>query len=391
MFDANKTLAALEARRVGFTEAEAVSRQDLAVLDKALTDMETLSGAELEARLPASRAGARPTAEYDAHPNLVVPFAHRWQNHRQARDWAADILRDVTTIAADGSQITPSKDLSVPVGVVQVGWFENTHSSEATYIKDIQVEILTPAELVGADPEDDDASTFPDWRINMRRFNLEIERLLTFMEAKANTQPKPLAFFDGSFIISFAQHMQSHRQKQYSDSVMQLLETSERTGVPVVGYIDTSYATDVIDMITHVTGLQLSGRVSDGAMLRRRNMQWGGRSPVFICDRNDSLEARFYDRVCFTYLQTTAPNPPARFDFPRWVYEAGEHERVIDLVRAECIVGVGYPYALETADAVAVLTMQDRERFYRLFQRFAEGEGLELRFSRKSISKRGRR
>jgi len=64
---------------------------------------------------------------------------------------------------------------------------------------------------------------------------------------------------------------------------------------------------------------------------------------------------------------------------------------VIDLVRAECIVGVGYPYALETADAVAVLTMQDRERFYRLFQRFAEGEGLELRFSRKSVSKRGRR
>jgi hypothetical protein len=172
---------------------------------------------------------------------------------------------------------------------------------------------------------------------------------------------------------------------------MQLLETSERTGVPVVGYIDTSYATDLVEMIKHVTDLQLTGRVSDGAMLRRRQMQWGDRSPVFVCDRNDSLEARFYDQVCFTYLKTTAPNPPARFDFPRWVYESGEHERVIDLVRAECIVGVGYPYALETADAVAVLTMQDRERFYRLFQRFAEGEGLELRFSRKSVSKRGRR
>jgi hypothetical protein len=185
--------------------------------------------------------------------------------------------------------------------------------------------------------------------------------------------------------------MQSHRQKQYSDAVIQLLETSKRTGVPVVGYIDTSYATDIVEMIVNVTGLQLQGRVSDRAILERQQMQWGDRSPIFICDRSDSLEARFYDRVCFTYLKTTAPHPPARFDFPRWVYEAGEHERVIDLVRAECIVGVGYPYALETADAVAVLTMQDRERFYRLFQRFAEGEGLELRFSRKSVSKRGRR
>jgi hypothetical protein len=214
---------------------------------------------------------------------------------------------------------------------------------------------------------------------------------MAFMEAHVHTKPRPLAFFDGSLIISFAQHMQSHRQKQYSDVVIQLLETSERTGVPVVVYIDTSYATDIVEMITNVTSLQLQGRVSDRAMLERQQMQWGDRSPIFVCDRRDSLEARFYDRVCFTYLKTTGSNPPARFDFPRWIYESGEHERVIDLVRAECIVGVGYPYALETADAVAVLTMQDRERFYRLFQRFAEGEGLELRFSRKSVSKRGRR
>ena len=60
-------------------------------------------------------------------------------------------------------------------------------------------------------------------------------------------------------------------------------------------------------------------------------------------------------------------------------------------MRAECVVGAGYPYALETADAVAVLTMQDRERFYWLFQEFAEREGLPLQFSRKAVSKRGRR
>lgn len=391
MFDAGKTLAALEARRAGFTEAEAVSREDLEALGRALAEMENLSRAELEAKLPGKRAGARPTAEYDAYPTLVVPFAHRWQNHRQAREWANDILGDVTTIAADGSQITPSKELSVPVGVVQVGWFENPHSTQARYIKDIQVEILTPAELVGSDPEDDQASAFPDWRINMRRFTLEIKRLIEFMEAKARRRPSPLAFFDGSFIISFAQHMQPNRQKLYSEAVRALLETSERTGVPVVGYIDTSYATDIVEMIRHITGLGLTGRVSDGMMLRGRTVQWGERSPVFVCDRDDKLEDPFYNQVYFTYLKTTASSPPARLDFPCWVYESGEHERVIDLVRAECVVGLGYPYALETADAVAVLTMQDRERFYRLFQRFAEGEGLKLRFSRKSVSKRGRR
>jgi hypothetical protein len=61
------------------------------------------------------------------------------------------------------------------------------------------------------------------------------------------------------------------------------------------------------------------------------------------------------------------------------------------MVRAECIVGTGYPYALETADAVAVIDLQDRERFFRLVQRFTEQSGISLRVSRKSSSKRSRR
>ncbi|MBE7556870.1 MAG: DNA double-strand break repair nuclease NurA [Anaerolineales bacterium] len=391
MFHAGKMLAALEAKRAGFTEAEATSKEDLDALNLVLIQLAKLSAAEIEAKLPNSRAGAHPTLEYDAYPSLIVPFKCRWQNHRQAREWAAEILTGITTIAADGSQITPSRDLSIPVGVVQVGWFENQHILQGGYVKNVQVEVLTPAELIGLDVEDEDPATFPDWRINLRRFVLEIERLITFMEAHRETEPKPLAFFDGSFIISFAQHMQPNRQKQYSDAVLRLLNTSEQTKVPVIGYVDTSYATDLVEMLRYSTGLQLKGRVSDGAVLRNQGMQWGDRCPVFICDRSDNLETRFYQQVCFTYLKTTSHHPPARLDLPRWIYEAGEQERIINLVRAECVVGAGYPYALETADAVAVLTMQDRERFYRLFQQFTEGEGLELRFSRKSISKRGRR
>ena len=94
---------------------------------------------------------------------------------------------------------------------------------------------------------------------------------------------------------------------------------------------------------------------------------------------------KYYDRVCFLYLKTTSDGPPARLDLPRWLLEAGELDRVLDIVRAECVVGNGYPYAVETADAVAVITMQDRERFYRVFQEFAEQEGLPLRLSKKAI------
>ena len=99
----------------------------------------------------------------------------------------------------------------------------------------------------------------------------------------------------------------------------------------------------------------------------------------------------YYSRVHFVYLKTTAANPPARLDVPAWVLETGQLEWVMDVTRAECIVGVGYPYAAETADAVAVITATDRERFYRTLQEFIDNLGLDLRYARKAYSKRGRR
>jgi hypothetical protein len=134
--------------------------------------------------------------------------------------------------------------------------------------------------------------------------------------------------------------------------------------------------------------------ISDGVLLNR-NMQWGDRSTVFRCAREDRVinyqGSKYYQDVLICYLKTTKDRPPARLEIPAWTLDEGILDSVIDIVRAECIVGTGYPYPLETADAVAVLTHQDRTRFHRLFQEFAEREDLSLQFSRKSISKHYRR
>ena len=63
----------------------------------------------------------------------------------------------------------------------------------------------------------------------------------------------------------------------------------------------------------------------------------------------------------------------------------------VDTVRGEVVVGNGYPYAIEAADATAVITTRDRETFYAVFQEFAERERLDLRIARKAISKAQRR
>jgi len=392
MLHRERVIAALEAKADRFAGYEVELNEALAAYERMLAELAGLSRAEIEARLAdIPWPGARPTAEHDRYPGLVVPFGQTWTNHEQARAWAMEVLAGAPTVAVDGSQITPSKDLSVPVGAVQIGWFVNPHDGDQGYVKDIAFEVLAPDELAG---EDEETLGFPDWRVNARRFILECEKLAEAMRAARDAAVKPVCFFDGSLIVSFVQHMLPERQKQYVAAVMALLAASEEYRVPLVGYVDTSYANDLAAMLDALAGRNPRQRISDGALLRAR-MRWGDRTAAYVCARDDRVlpvgGGKYYDRVCFVYLKTTADRPPARLDLPRWLLEADELDRTVDVVRAECVVGNGYPYAAETADAVAVITMQDRERFYRLFQEFAEKENLPLRFSRKAESKLGRR
>ena len=107
------------------------------------------------------------------------------------------------------------------------------------------------------------------------------------------------------------------------------------------------------------------------------------------------MTKEFFDNdkplVGFIYLQTTGEGTPARLDIPAWIYEAGLLDEVVDTVRAECVVGNGYPYALETADEAAYISGRDRAQFMRALQEFAEREQMPFRVARKAISKAHRR
>jgi hypothetical protein len=372
------------ARKGGdFDESQSGIQATMENVQDALTAFEGMSRADVERRIAGiERPGARPTVEQDTL-RLIARFGGGWGDHREAREWAAAALAGVTTFAVDGSQIFPSGDMSIPVGLVQVGWFENRHDSAGSYVKDVQVEVLTPLELT----ESFDAG-YAEREIEWRRFYSEVARTLAFMDAHRG---KPaLAFFDGSLILSFVNTMREQRQREYVEIVQRMIAFSEETGVPLVGFVDSSQAADMTTLLGHATGYS-GQRMGDAAALRSR-MQWGDRSRLFVCSRDDAvIDNRYYEQVLFTYLKTTRDHPPARVEIPAWIFQRGLHEWVLDVVRAECVVGVGYPYPLETADAVAVLSFQDRERFYGMFQEFAARRGISVHFSRKSISKRGRR
>ncbi|HEY9286236.1 MAG TPA: DNA double-strand break repair nuclease NurA [Pyrinomonadaceae bacterium] len=361
------------------------------------------------AELGARAFGALPAAEFEREGRFVLPFGKAWRTHEESRAWAVDALLDRATFAADGSQILPGREVSMPVAAVQVAWFENPHARDgAGYRKEWDFRLVTPKELSETDAGPATATDL----VSLHRFELELKAVRAFLERRAGWRARgervPVAFFDGTLLLSTARLRGESLNVPggYVKSLADTVKLSRETEVPVVGYIDQSYARDLVRLLDVLARRERGAPVVFDAQIFSAATRedsaplfsnWGDRTVFCRCFR-EGLPADFRDEageplVGFVYLQTAAPGgTPARLDIPAWVgQDAALLEDVIDAVRAECVVGNGYPYALETADEAAVITARDREQFLRAVQDFAEANRLAFRVSRKAISKIHRR
>ena len=330
--------------------------------------------------------GARLLESLSKANNGVISCGLVWQNKEQSLAWVRDRLTGIRTFAVDGSQIYPGKDLSIPIALVQIGWFENPHLPTGGYEKDIALDVMTPIDLQAGNSGEP-----VDRRVNMRRFEMETQRLVDYIKDHAHAEDC-LVFLDGSLVATFAQVFDGSSRQFYVECLLNLLRASEKYRVPLVAYIDTSYAQDLAVMLRTLYDLPPSDTIHD-AQLLNKFMAWGDRTPLFLCQRSGILDQyeEQRDRVAFTYLKTTRDNYPARIEMPLWMVEAGISDRIMDWVRGEVIIGGGYPYVIESADQTAVLQANDRQIFFQILQDWAESEDLNLRFSRKMVSKVRRR
>ncbi|HKQ78325.1 MAG TPA: DNA double-strand break repair nuclease NurA [Blastocatellia bacterium] len=401
MLHRDKIIQQLQSKRDKFVAFEDSFQTEAGKYLDALDRMAMLSGSELARRLGfVETPGALPTAEFDAAPDLRVEFPPKWKNHQEAREWAFDTLIDHPTLAVDGSQIRPEDDFSVPVAAVQVAWFENRHASDGRYTKDARFEVLTPEDLT---VEFNGDRVISEQQINLRRFELEIETLCETMESLAaedgGAARLPVALFDSSLVISFADRLQGETQDRHIRAMLKLLRSSEKCGIPVVGYVDGSRARDLLHMIAGCFKMDDAEKIHDARLVDAR-LSWGERTPMFICARGGAdrkqqgILEKFeeYSRgIGFVYLKTSATSPPARLEIPLWVLDQGLLNQVINLVIAEVVVGNGYPYVIQSADAAAVISSRDRDAFHAIFQRFAREQRIDLRIPQKAASKSRRR
>lgn len=400
----------LESQREDFKRFARDREKDLTEYLENLARLCRKSFTEIEAELEnAENCGAVPSAELDAARQFSFSFDKTWNNHEEARRWAFEILQNRTTFAADGSQLFAEREVSLPVAAIQIGWFENPHNAGAGYEKQAHFSVIPPNELLSQDEP-----VIPETKVGQKRFEAEVEKIKEFLKKKQGWQARgermPLAFYDGTLLLSISLP-KTDLQEGFINKLVELVRASELAKVPLVGYIDRSYARDLLSLLNTFSGENSTSplpppanhqTLDDVSVLHASTPEipqtlknWGDRT-IFCYSKRRGLNAFINAEtgksiVGFTYLQTTADGAPARLDVPSWIYEENLLDEVVDTVRAECVIGLGYPYALETADQTAVITVHDREIFLRALQDFAMREKLNFDVSRKAASKGRRR
>ncbi|MGA1602466.1 MAG: DNA double-strand break repair nuclease NurA [Prochlorothrix sp.] len=370
----HQILELLRAKQGDFQRFDAATLEGLKAYRQSLADFGALAEGQPGAIVESLAAA----------PHGIIASQLQWSNREDSLDWVRQHLQGVATFAVDGSQIYPSKDISIPVALVQVGWFENRHEPGGNYEKDVRLDLLTPEDLR------DLRGGLADRKVNVRRFQMEVQRLTEYVEEHRGDR-RCLVFLDGSLVANFAQDFDPETQRQYTGALVNLLQASAHHQVPVVAYVDTSYARDLTELLRGCFNLPELPTLRDAALINGR-MQWGDRSVLLRC-QGEFLRNHYgnqADQIGFCYLKAN-DGPPARLEIPLWIHEAGRLSEVLDWIRGEIIIGSGYPYAIETADQVAVLQADDRQLFYRILQDWAEDSQLNLRLSRKMVSKARRR
>ncbi|MGD9369733.1 MAG: DNA double-strand break repair nuclease NurA, partial [Desulfobacteraceae bacterium] len=278
----------------------------------------------------------------------------------------------IIVIASDGSQILPNRHAITLYYLINVGSIIYRHGSNQkpdTYRPRPQL-YYAPEDIL-----DERGRLISPGEVNVKRDLAELE-VLTELSAKYAVEgAEPvIALMDGQLslrVIDLPFDQQETRQKEY----IKMLNTLQKAGTLVAGYIDRPRSTFVLALI-HLASLEPEAVTEEN--LRQNPFRHltdldlfdflgpGERSALFtIKGKNFEIYKQAGHTFHFFYLNVgkTEANPLlARVEIPAWL---AADAKAIDtlhatIVRQARLTG-GYPYVLARADELAVISGEERE------------------------------
>lgn len=240
--------------------------------------------------------------------------------------WYLQELNGKRVVGVDGSQIKPLKDIGVPLGGIQIAKLSIEHGNG-------NHKLNHRSAFISMDED-----------VSLARFKMEVNALGEEMDGES------LLFFDGSLSTSFTADYNQKLRHEYATLINTLLEKSEETRTPLVGYVDRSYARDLAK--------SMGVNVYDSYLLS---------SVLNIMECTTAFRSE-KERLCYSYIRAN-PHQPVRLEYPLWMEDI--HHEIVRSVMAECMLGStrGYPYVLERAHTCCQIERDERADFMRAFSR----------------------
>ncbi len=315
---------------------------------------------------------------------FIHPFPFNWKNRHEAMEWVDSVLSGVAVGAVDGSQIYSDKNFEIPVAVIQTSSIFNRHTVNSDYKQETGAAIITPGEFEAAS-----VYSFGSEYVDARRFSMECDTIIRLMKE----HEKLYVLLDGALILSHINVLNRNIREIYINAIVKLLSASRETRNIVIGFIDTTMPRDITLMMHFLFGLKKT-KLSDTHLFS--HLLWGERTAAFLCDRDDRRGevsssvldnyGLFKNSIAFFYMRLSN-GLPARVEFPAWIHEKEDIDKIADIIRAQCVIRGNYPDILMRAHDAAVIRMSEHDLFYGMFDNFCKAHGIKINKSAKHFHK----
>jgi hypothetical protein len=286
-----------------------------------------------------------------------------------------------TLLAADGSQISPDRNLEVQYGLINVGAIQMSLIDGQAPRLFVKSDLLYDQELqtLTGLMSDDDVALLRD--LNERSILADLAE---------QAAPPVITFTDGPMELWGAKNVDSESPfTRQLDEYLQVLARLARLNVATAGYVDKPFANLVVRLLE--VALLDQGRLNEvkeyyplrgvtDLYLFRRLLQPGERSAVFALQSKSAANYREALALHFFYLNV-GRGGLARVEIPAWV--AGD-SHLLDSLHAvligQCQVmgSRPYPYLLHRAHETAVVTLEEKDQVTQMILIELRQRGVEV-------------
>ena len=305
-----------------------------------------------------------------------------------------------TVVSADGSQIAPSHHEIALCCLVNVGRILYTYGTGERPMQDSRPTLLHTEDdlrpMIGGRRH-----PMTEELLGTLRGFQELDALADLAELAVERGHPAIALVDGTLVPFMLDGKGAEFQDEVAARHVAAYDRLRMAGVPIAGYVSNGRAPEVANMLRlvacpkpaiacdpcarHAPPCEGHLPLADRRLWETR-LRVGERSPLFASQA--AVLARYGEhRTAFFYVHVGAE--VARLEVPMWVASEPDWvDRVHAVAIDQAAKGLGYPIALAEAHHRAVVSGEDRARFFALVGQRLARQGLPVAVSPKQLKKR---